>query len=856
MGDRAGRFLRRLGVLWRWRSHEAELREEIAWHTAMRRAEFERQGLAPDAAAAAANRAMGNATAVRETSRGIWLGRWLESVWQDLAFGLRSMRRNVGFTLTVVGGLGAGLGCCAAAFSTYNAFVMRGWAVREPERLVALFATTDGGPRDRRSAGFSLAQMDAFVTRSQLLDGAIAYERWRPDGTGSITVSPVSGSYFAVLGVPMLRGRAFDASEDRIGAPVPVIVLSEAYWRTRLASAPEVVGSTVRVRGLPFVVIGVAARGFDGTDLSQVDAWIPLAALPLVRPTEQVARTALADRDACCVHVAARLAPGATAQGVAEELTAILASVARPGIDTLPRRVRANAFTLVGSAGPNVVDEITPIFLMLGAGTALVLLLACANVGNLLLARAAVRQREITTRLALGASRARIVRQLMTESLLLSLLAGVPALLLASWLPPRIVAVLTRDALALTFPADMRVGLVTVTLAVLSCLMFGLAPAIAATRRLTESRVRVPLRSLFLTAQVALSCALLVAAALFLRSARQERVVALGYEYDAVRELRLDPPADQVDSVVAARIATTLPQLVEAAGLPYAFTSAPPFGSGGAHLKGAGAEHPNVPLRHASSGYFAVLSIPLLAGRRYRDGGAREVVVNAALAATLGGVSTAVGSTVAIDSVPYEVVGVVGDARDLRTRDVAIAAYAPLEWHQMPQILVRASAEETRALRQVIADAEPSLEVSWRDYRWYVDRALAGSITGAILAGGLGLLALALASIGMFGVFSYWVRQQRRDIGIRMALGASPNRVVRMVLRKSAEAVGWGLVAGIGLALVAAFVIRSSLYGVSALDPIAFVGTTGLLVLAALVATLIPARRAAQVDPAESLRSD
>lgn len=856
MGDRAGRVWRRLAVLWRWRSHQDELREEIAWHAEMRRAEFERQGLAPADAAAAANRAMGNVTAVRETSRGIWLGRWLESVWQDLAFGLRSMRRNVGFTLTVVGGLGAGLGCCAAAFSTFNAFAMRGWAVREPERLVALFATVDNGPQDRRSAGFSLAQMDAFATRSRLLDGVIAYERWRPDGTGNITVAPVSGSYFAVLGVPMLRGRAFDASEDRIGAPLPVIVLSETYWRTRLASAPEVVGSTVRVRGLSFVVIGVAAPGFNGTDLSRVDAWIPLATLPLVRPTEEVAHTALADRDVCCVHVAARLAPGATAEGVAEELTAILASVARPGIDTIPRRVRANGFTLVGSAGPNVMEEITPIFLMLGAGTALVLLLACANVGNLLLARAAVRQREITTRLALGASRARIVRQLMTESVLLALLAGLPALLLASWLPPRIVAVLTPDALALTFPADWRVGAVTLTLALLSCLVFGLAPALAATRRLTESRGGVPLRSVFLSAQVALSCALLVAAALFLRSARQERDVARGYEYQSVRELRLDPPADQVDTTVAARLATTLPQLVETSGLPFAFTSAPPFGTGGVHLKGAGATHPNVPLLRATSGYFSVLSIPLLAGRTYRDGSAREVVVNAALAATLGGVRAAIGSTVAIDSVPHEVVGVVGDARDLRTRDVAIAAYAPLEWRHVPQILVRASTDETRALRQRLADAESSLDVSWRDYRWYVDRALSGAITAAILAGGLGLLALALASIGMFGVFSYWVRQQRREIGIRLALGAAPGRVVRMVLRTSAKAVGWGLLAGVALALVAAFVIRSSLYGVSALDPVAFVGTAGVLLLVALVATLLPARWAARIDPAESLRTD
>jgi len=702
-----------------------------------------------------------------------------------------------------------------------------------------------------------------------MLDGLIAYERWRPDGTGSITVAPVSGGYFEVLGVPMSRGRAFDASEDRVGAPVPVIVLSDAYWRTRLAGAADVVGGTVRVRGLAFTVIGVAAPGFHGTDFSQVDAWIPLAALPMVRPDEPIARVALAQRDACCVHLAARLAPGATAEGAAEELDDILASIARPGIDTVARRVRANAFTLIGSAGPDVGREIAPVFLLLGAGTLLVLLLACANVGNLLLARAAARQREITTRLALGASRGRLVRQLMTESLLLALLAGVPALLIATRLPPLIIARLTPDAIALTFTADHRVGLVTLALVCVSCVVFGLAPALAVTRPLTDVRVRVPLRSVFLSAQVAFSCVLLVSAALFLRSARLERDVALGYEYDAVRELRLGPPADQPDSMVAQRLSTALPALVGATGMPVAFTGAPPFGSGGVDLRDGGVDHPDVPLMRATAGYFDVMRIPLLAGRPFRDVGAREVVVNLALAESLGdgapggvargvGVSVraAVGRTVLIDSVPHLVVGVVGNARDLRMREVAIAAYAPLEWRRVPQLLMRGSPDDARALRQRIADAEPTLEVSWRDYRWYVDRALAGSITGAIMAGCLGVLALALASIGMFGVFSYWVRQQRRDIGIRLALGAAPGRVVRMVMRTSARAVGWGLVVGVALSVGAALVLRSSLYGLRPLDPVSFGGTVAVLVISALLATLRPARRAAQVDPAEALRSD
>ena len=233
------------------------MREEIAQHAALRQRAFEAEGLAPAAAAAATARTMGNVTVSREGARRVWSLRWFESVWQDLAFAWRSMRRQPAFSVAAVLGLAGGLGFGAAAFSAFNALALRGWDVPERDRLVALFATSTGAPGNRRSSGFSYDQMQAFATRATTLDGVFAWERTHPDGTGSITTAPVSASYFSVLRVPMAMGRAFTADEDRPGAPSAVIVLSNAWWRNELDSSASVLGTAVRVNGVPFTVIGV-----------------------------------------------------------------------------------------------------------------------------------------------------------------------------------------------------------------------------------------------------------------------------------------------------------------------------------------------------------------------------------------------------------------------------------------------------------------------------------------------------------------------------------------------------------------------------------------------------------------------
>jgi predicted permease len=859
--DDPARLWRRLRVLVNWRRHNAELAEEMAYHLESRRRDFEARGMSPTEARAAAHRALGNATVVRESTRGVWLGPWVESVGQDIAYAMRSIRRQPMFALVAILALGGGLGFAAAAFTGVNAFMLRGWNVQQSDRLTALFATSIGEPSNRRQSGFSLDQVRLFSEQARTLDGVFTHERTRADGSGSITAAPVSANYFSVLGVPIVRGRAFASTEDQIGARQQVIVLNSRYWRNALSSSPEVVGSTVRVQGVPFTVIGVAAEGFEGTDLVGVDAWIPMASMPIVRPRDSQSTGALAHSDQCCVHVAARMAPGVTRAEVDAELTTLLARTMRLGVDTLNRRVTAQPFTMVGSAGPNVTREVAPIFLLIGGGTAVVLLLACANVANLLLARASARQREIIIRMSLGASRARIVRQLMTESLLLALLAGVPALLLARYVPEWVMTTITDQTLSLRLTPDWRVLLFTLALAVGSCLLFGLAPALHATRPLMAQRRRVPLRSVFLSAQVTFSLVLLVSAGLFVRSARVERSLDLGFATDDVTELSVRIPANEEGSVRGPRLQSEIADLVASSALQrVAYAQFAPFNPEGIRYSIAGSTRSEpAPVVFASASYFDVLNVRLAAGRIYRDAAdtsLKEVVINAAMAQQFGSSTRAVGASLLIDSVPFTVVGVIADARDVGFREIRPAVYLPFHWNASPKVIVRGDVAGAQRLARAISERDPALTVSIKPYRQYVAEQFADRNFAASVSGALGVLALLLASVGMLGVFTYWVEQRQHDIGVRVALGATPRHIATLVLSASARAVMWGLVVGLIAAVGVAQLLRSSLYGLQPLDVPSFATATGILICSALVATFVPTRRAIRITPMSSLRAD
>jgi hypothetical protein len=384
-------------------------------------------------------------------------------------------------------------------------------------------------------------------------------------------------------------------------------------------------------------------------------------------------------------------------------------------------------------------------------------------------------------------------------------------------------------------------------------------PAFHATRPLTAQRNRLPLRAVFLSAQVTFCVVLLVAAGLFVRSAGAGRALDLGFSHDGVSEVVLSVPANEDETARAQRLQVELPELAAQAGLDaVAYAEFAPFAVGSSRVQ-LGESERRVNTVRASSAYFALLRMTLLAGRTFGDGTAArdEIVVNALVAESLGGIGQVIGRTLVVDSLPRTIVGVVRTARDNGDlRDEHWALYGPHQWTTPPRVLARATPAQVERFAQLIRSRDASLGATVRPYQWYIENSLSGASGAAAMAGALGLLALLLAAVGIFGVFSFWVRQRQRDIGIRLALGATRARILQMVVGATGRAIGWGLAIGVLLAMLAALVLRSSLYGLSPFDPVSFGGAIGVLVVVAFLATLMPAWRAVHVDPMESLRSD
>jgi predicted permease len=846
------RVARRIAALLHWRRRNTELAEEIATHAEMKRAEFERAGFTPENARAAARRAMGNTTSMREQARGVWLFTWSESVWQDVAYGLRSLRRQPAFTAAALLGLGCGLGFNAALFASFNALALRGFSVRESSRMTALFGSARDNRLNRQSLGFSLDEVRYLSQRAQSLSGIILTERSTSPVNGDDPIfMPVSANYFQVLGVGMERGRGFTPDDDRVTVPQQVIVVSHDFWQRRLGGDAGALGTSVRIRGIAFTVIGIASASFTGTEVRRTDAWIPMASVPIVRPRDAGIRDHLA---------AARLAEGATRETAAAELSALLAAMPRSIADSVPRKVTALPFTVFGAAGPGRGMEHVQLFLLIGVGVALVLLLACANIANLLLARSTARQREISVRLSLGASRSRVIRQLMTESLLLATFACAIAIALASWLPPFMIGFSTSDTLSLSYTPDARILVFTASLAIASCVLFGLTPALHATRPAGTRTGRLPLHSAFLSAQVAFCVILLVTAGLFVRSLGAGRTLDLGFAAHDLTDLTIALPATSDDSLRTHRLPSELSAIIASAGVTRAaFSMQEPFSLNGMNYRMPGSMTPRFSLlSEVSPEYFVVTDRRIIVGRALsvQDAGSDAIVVNESFAQKFGGVAQALGKSVFSGASPLTIVGVVANAQDSDVGESRVpdVVYRFPAWNGPPHIVVRGDPAVARRLAAAITARDPSLFVRIRSFDWYVNDRLSGRLTAAAIAGLLGILALVLATVGMFGVFSYWVQQRTQDIGIRMALGATRGSVLRLVLSVSSRAVMWGLIIGVAGAVAGARLLQHSLNGLSPLDLPTFAGAIAVLVSAGLLATAVPAWRAVHVDPIRSLR--
>jgi predicted permease len=844
---------------------DAEIAEEMAFHREMLAREHEN-----DRAAAA--RAMGNVTLAREDARGIWLVPWLESLWQDLCYGLRGMRRQPGFTFIAVATLSIAIGLNTSLFTVFNAVAFRPWPVKDPSRVVQMARLIRKGPGQGHTSGFGIAEWRYLSEHSKSFRGLVLTgggERVEMNGHET-KVRWVTGNYFSVLGLDMARGRGFLPEEDNPLDPQAVAVLSYATWQNQFGGAPDVVGQTVRFDDIPFLIVGVAPEGFVGTG-DTANFWAPFAAHLLLRPHDTGYKAFLFNPEHCCVSMAGRLAPDVTRAQASAEIDLLLRQFHQGRESEGSPQILALGTALL-EAAPGDRAKVLPIMGAMFLAMMLVLLLACANVGNLLLARAAARQTEIAVRLSLGGTRMRLIRQLLVESMVLASIASAIGLSIAAIGPAAILPRLAKDMAILQLSADARVCAFAVVLAFIACLAFGLAPALHGTRGNIAAAIksdngmrssRLPLRSFLLAAQVAISVVLLAGAGLLIRGVQAGQHRDPGYRLDHVTVATLNLPGSAYSGDRRAVFTTQLQDALEHADLPrWSASSDVPMSNSRSwtHIRPSGETADSnrmVQIHDINAGYFEVLGIPVVEGRNFtrQDSTRKVVLLNQTAAARMFPGVSAVGRHVFAGS-DLEVIGVVKDAYTTSLGAVEPTMYNPLTGrYDIPQLLIADNSAATmERVATLVQSIEPRARVTFVPLAENFNSQLEPARYAAALAGALGILALALASIGMSGVFAYVVRQRTREIGIRMALGAKTGQVVRLVLASNLRSLALGLLAGVGGAVACTQMLKSMLYGVSPMDPIAYAGVFAMLIAAAAAASALPARRAARVDPVRALR--
>jgi predicted permease len=810
----------------------------------------------------------------------------LDATRQDIRYAARALARSPLFTTIAVLSIATGVGATTAIVTLANTLLLRpAPGVGHPERVVTIGRTQDGSGFDNLSYPNFLDYRAAAKTLSEMaivrLDPTSVSLAGR-DGGEPIQASIVSGNFFRLLETHPAAGRFFLPEEDRVPGANLVVVLSHAFWRSRFQMDRGIVGSTVVLNGSPFTVVGVAAERFRGPFVIASDVWVPVMASTLLGLGEGT----LTSRQSVWAIAVGRLAPNAGLAAAQAELGAIAARLEReyPDINR-GQGVRVTPASLI----PGDLRTLVGGFLgLLLAVSGLVLLIASANVAGMLLARAAARQREIAVRLALGASRRQLVGQLVTESLLLFALAGAAGTLLARWLVVGLMALVPRLPVQLGF--DPRMDWLVLGFALgaslLTGLLAGMVPALQSTRPQLVPALKndtagggsaLRLRSTLLALQIAFSMLLLVVAGLFARALAHARDIDPGFDARGVELASLDLRLANYDAERGGRLAATL--LQRARSLPgvesAALTVMLPLGGGGLGLGGIAVEgsatEDGTPGGSAdwnvvTPGYFATMGIPLLQGRDFTDAdraGALEVaILNETLARHLWPGQNPLGRSIKNDDRTLTVVGV---ARDAKYRSLGEFPrnfiYVALSQRYLGRmtLLVKAApgAPAARPIRRLVADLDRSLPIlNQQTLAEQAEVSLFPQRLALDVAGGLGALALLLALLGIYGVTAYGVARRTHEIGLRIALGAQRSRVVGLVLRQGLVLAVTGAAAGGLAALGVTRLLRGMLYGIPAADPIAFGGAAALLVLAALAASLVPARRAAGLDPVTSLRSD
>ncbi|HLF82571.1 MAG TPA: ABC transporter permease [Blastocatellia bacterium] len=832
----------------------------------------------------------------------------METLWQDLRYGFRVLRASPGFTAVAVLSLALGIGANTSIFTVVNAALLRPLPVNEPDRLVFAFNGTQANPYSTSAYLDYLEYRDKNEVFSDLVTySSITVSARADDQSDLISGLIVSGNFFDLLGLRAALGRTFTTEEDKTPNTHPVAVISHGLWERRFGGDTQVIGQQIALNGHAFTVVGVTPAGFNGPEiLENNDIYVPIMMQALVRPPRggfsgDMNPDLLSRRGNRWLKMIGRLKPGVSLEQAQAGMTTIAAGLAQ----AYPESNRNTIATLfpVSKIDPQGYPQLVSVAGLLLAVVGIVLLIACANVANLLLARASARRREIAVRLAMGASRSRLVRQLLTESLLISLAGGVAGLLLALWTIDVLKSATPPDGIfsfTLDYRLDGRVLAFTFALSLATGVIFGLAPALQSSRpdlvpalkdeasAAVQGHRRFNLRNALVVAQVALSLVLLIGAGLFLRSLNNAQAIDPGFAADKILDAQLNinllrytkAQGQQFYGQVIERI-EALPG-VESASLARIVPM-----SGGGRNSGfliQGQQRPDNVNRSDSTGlpdnaytvnanvvglsYFSTMGIPLLQGRDFNaqdnENAPLAVIVNDALARRYFAGEDALGQRVSFRGAngPWsEIVGIVRDSK-YRTlgENPRPTAYVPLaQNHETGMTLhVRTLGNPLSVAATVRREAQaldPNLAVTnVQSLSDVVGASLFAARMGAVLLAIFGFLALLLAAIGLYGVMSYTVSRRTREIGIRMALGAGTGNVLRLVLKEGLALVGGGVAAGLIVAAAATRLLASFLYGVSPLDATTFVAIPLVLALVALLASYLPARRAVKVDPMVALR--
>lgn len=902
----------RMKTLTRRRQLDRDLQDEIAFHLSMREEKLKsnihreegRMGGRQQSNDEhfAARRGFGNTTHVKEETRSLWTFHWFEHLGQDLRYAARSMRKSPAVAAVVVLSLALGMGANTAIFTLMDAVMLRMLPVQHPEELVVVKRQIADSPR--RPVSFTNPMWEALRAHQDVFAPAFAWSTDRYDlahggpvqnAEGNI----VSGSYFAALGVRPALGRLINEHDDRRGC-APVAVLSYGFWQDRFGGSQNILGSSITLDQKPFQIIGVAERGFSGIEVgSKFDVALPICATTQFDGAPQHSR--LDHRSWWWLRIGGRLKPGVSQLAASERL-----SVLSPAIlaDALPQdwatkdQQRFLKAKLVSEAADTGVSDLRrqfgePLTIVM-AIVSIVLLIACANIASLLLARATARNREIAIRKAVGASRGRLMRQLLTEALLLSAIGALLGMFVARWgsvLLLRSIAT-SRDTLFLDLAPDLRVLGFTAGLALLTGLLVGVLPALrstavplmAAMKGAQEaagghsSRFRAG--KWIVAGQVALSLVLVVGGGLLLRSFYKLVTLDLGFDRNNVLLVRASLQTDDnakkeaiyeqveerikaIPGVVAAGRSFTTPvngrqwnNLIHPEG-----EANPPTGDQAISY-----------LNAISPGYFDVMRMPMIAGREFNANDSKTsplvAIVTETFATRFYPGQNALGREFRIDASPgqpeplMEIVGIVADSKygEVREEPTPIAFVPALQPHRSiiaQEFAIRTNFRPsalTASVAQAFAAVNAQTMLDFGILSQQVDDNFVQERLLAELSGFFGGLALLLAMIGLYGVLSYLVTQRRTEFGIRMALGARPQSILRLVILDSLAVLAGGVAVGVGLSLATSRLLQKMLFGLSPHDVTTMLIAVGVLITVGMIAAFLPARKATRVDPMVALR--